>query len=240
MGAFPPPPFEDWVEYCFTRGYDDFHGETDDPDEVLEELEERFICMDPTALAQHMMRLFKAPSFIADRYSDDQIGSATWFIFGCASSYFGTIRSSQIEPELQINCIRSITTLYTDLFDKVCGRRGSDPDTDLREVCRVDGAVYRIWDMDQLEGAVMFPRKGPHLVEPGRRVLETVLKRCRTSACLVSALHAISSIYCIHSGFGNKAMAERMRRMIDEFLNTREIPDWVREYAACAREGHVW
>lgn len=240
MGAFPPPPFEDWVEYCFTRGYADFSGDTDDPDEVVEELEERFICMDPTALAQHLTRLFKAPSFIADRYSNDQIASATWFIFGCASSYFGTIRSAQIEPELQIGCIRSIATLYTDLFDKVCGRRGSDPDTDLREICRVDGAVCMIWDMDELEGAVMFPEKGPHLVEPGIEVLESVLKQCRTSACLISALHGLGSACCIHRVSGSKIVAQRLRNIIDEFLVGRDVPEWVREYALSAREGHEW
>lgn len=234
----PIPTFDEWVHYCLTKGRADFSG-TGEPVEDYETWERRFHGMDRVLLTEYLTRLFAAPAWLAERYTDDQIADATWFTFGCASGYIGDMRSKSVPAELQVRCMRSIATLYTDLFDRVCGRRGADPDSDLRDAVEIDGAVYMIWDMDNLEGAIMFPEKGPHLVEPGIEILQAVLDRCRTSACLVSALHGIGHIYCIHSYQGSKEIARRLQAMVDEFLAKRSPPEWLCEYAANAREGAV-
>jgi len=239
MNAAQPPSFDEWVTYCFTYGHGDFSGTSPDGEEAVAAREARFFGMNAALLTQYLTRLFEAPAFIADRYTDDQIAEATWFIFGCGSGYIGDMRSGAVPQELQARCMRSITTLYTDLFDRVCGRRGTDPDSELHHTVNLDMAVYMIWDMDHLEGAVMFPEKGPHLVEPGIEVLQNVLTRCRTSACLVSALHGIGHIYCTHNYNGNKEIARRLRAMVDDFVSRRELPEWLAEYAAHAREGYV-
>ena len=234
-----PPSFDEWVNYCFTQGHGDFSGTSSDDEEVVQAREARFFSMGPSLLTTYLTTLFESPSFVAERYTDNQIAEATWFLFGCGSGFIGDMRRGAVRQDLQVRCVRSITTLYTDLFDRVCGRHGTDPDSDLRDTSEVDGAVYMMWDMDHLEGMVMFPEKGPHLVEPGIEVLESVLRRCRTSACRVSALHGIGHIYCIHNYQGDKAIAARLRALVDAFTERDDLPEWLRDYAAHAREGYV-
>ncbi|KAA0213595.1 MAG: hypothetical protein EDM82_12615 [Cyanobacteria bacterium CYA] len=227
------------MTYCFTQGHGDFSGTTPDDEDSVQAREARFFSMAPSLLTAYLTRLFESPSFVAERYTDNQIAEATWFIFGCGSGYIGDMRRGTVSPDLQVRCVRSIATLYTDLFDRVCGHHGTDPDSDLRDTDEVDGAVYMMWDMGHLEGTVMFPEKGPHLVEPGIEVLESVLHRCRTSACRVSALHGIGHIYCIHNYQGDKAIASRLRAIVDAFTERNDLPEWLRDYAAHAREGYV-
>jgi hypothetical protein len=234
-----PPTFDDWVTYCFTQGLGDFSGTSPDHEEAVKAREARFFSMDPSLLTTYLTQLFESPSFMAERYTDNQIAEATLFIFGCGSGYISDMRRGAVPPDLQVRCLRSITTLYTDLFDRVCGRHGTDPDSDLRDTVEVDGAVYMMWDMGHLEGTVMFPEKGPHLVEPSIEVLENVLRRCRTSACRVSALHGIGHIYCIRNYQGDKAIAARLRSIVDAFTERDDLPEWLRDYAAHAREGYV-
>ncbi len=236
------PSFESWAAYCFEHGHSDFEAlskATGDEYEAIAARQERSLSVDPSVLTGHLTQLFESPAFIAERYTDDQIAAATWFIFGCGSGFLHEVRSEAVPPDLQIRCIRSIATMYTDLFDRVCGRRGAEPDSDLCSTSSVDIAVYMIWDMDCLEGAVMFPESGPHLVEPAIEVLQTVLNRCRTSTCLISALHGVGHIYDIHSNGGDKAIAQRMRRMIDGFLKSRQLPEWIARYGLAAREGAI-
>ncbi len=77
----------------------------------------------------------------------------------------------------------------------------------------------------------MFPDQHPHLVEPGFGVLETVLAKCRTSSCLMSALHGLGHIQMENP--------RRVEQIIDEFLSKRQIPMWLHEYAMSARKGAV-
>lgn len=233
------PTFDQWVHYCFTQGRSDFKGISPDGDAAREARESLFHGIDRTLLTTYLTRLFESPAFIVERYTDDQIADAVWFIFGCGSGYIGEMRHGSVAPDLQVRCVRSLAVFYTDLLDHVCGRRGTDPDAELINNVEVDGAVYMMWDMDHLEGTVMFPDKHPHLVEPGIELLRTVLIRCRTSACRVSALHAIGHIYCIHNYSGSKTIAVRLQRMVDEFVKSNELPEWLADYAVAAREGAV-
>jgi hypothetical protein len=235
MQKVSTPSFDEWVEYCFTQGYPDFHSEYGSPGyDAVEARTERFVRLDPTVLATYMVQLFRSPGFVADRYSDDQIGDAVWFLFGCASEYFKDLYypySAAISPSLQIDAISAVATLYTDLFDHVCCKRRLDPDGYYTNDLRVDIAVWMIWDMDNIEGAVIFPEKTPHLVEPGFAVLDTVLANCRTSSCQMSALHGLGHIHAYHP--------QRTERMIDDFLANRPAAEWVREFALTARTGHI-
>jgi hypothetical protein len=86
---------------------------------------------------------------------------------------------------------------------------------------------------------IMFPENAPHLVEPGIEVLESVLRNCRTSACRVSALHGIGHIYFTHNQGGSKEIALRLQEIIDAFTDREDLPEWLRDYAAHAREGYV-
>lgn len=233
------PTFEEWVAYCFTLGYADFHADPGGPAcDALAARERRFLCLPPQQLGAYLARLFRAPAFLAQRYTHDQIADAIWFLFGVGSSYFHDIRYGELPPDLQVEVIASVATLYTDLFDVVCGARDADVDEAGATEGRVDAAVYMIWDMDQIEGTILFPEKAPHLVEPALGVLQTILARCRTNACLTSALHGLGHIRAYHEG-QNKALAARALALIDQFLNQRNPSPSVCDYAQAARSGFI-
>ncbi|MGD9791588.1 MAG: hypothetical protein AB7V21_13280 [Phycisphaerales bacterium] len=234
-----PPSFEEWVTFCFTRSTGDASESPHPVTDGVHDRERRFFGMDPTLLTEYLTRLFEAPSFVADRYTDDDIAEATWFLFGSDSGYISDMTRGHAPADLQVRCVRAITTMYTDLFDRLCGRHGTDPDADLRDMTEIDGAVYMMWDMNNLEGMVLFPEKGPHLVDPAIEVLECVLRECRTSACRVSALHGIGHIYCYHNAQGSATIASRLRSIVDEFIARKALPEWLLDYAAHAREGYV-
>jgi hypothetical protein len=226
-----PPTFDQWVTYCFTQGYHDVVGDFSGDREARHA---RFLMADFELLTAYLTQLFESPSFIAERFTDKQIAEATWFIFG--SGCICNMCDAAVPPSRQIRCVRSITTFYTDLLDRVCGRHGEDPDSDLRDIVELDGAVYMMWDMNFLAGLITLPEKGPHLVEPAIEILDNVLRRCRTSACRVSALHGIGHVY---DPGRDKAIAARLREIVDAFTDRETLPEWLNDYAAGARRGAV-
>lgn len=231
--------FDDWVHYCFTKGHLDFSGTSGDPADVVEQRSSQFSRIDAPTLAQYLTALFEAPEFVADKYTDDQIAAATWYVFGVATCYISEVLDSKVAIEWQSRCLRSIATMYTNLFDRVCGKRGTDPDSELIGSEKVDVAVYMIWDMDNLQYATRTPEREPHLVEPTMEILRTVLTRCRTSSCIASALHGIGHLYSMHDREGHEEISLRLQQMVDDFLSVRDPPEWIREYAIQARNGEV-
>ncbi len=234
------PNFEEWVTYCFEQGLADWRGQSGDPDEVEMAREARFTWeIPPGTLAGYVIRLFESPAFIADEYAYQQIADGFQFIFS-GSDYFHTIRSynifegrwtGQVDRVTAARCYQALGTLYRELFDRVCCRGGREPDVDVTEVDPVDRVVYMIWDMSSVEGALYFPEKGPHLVEPGFGALEEILQHCRTSTCHISALHGLGHIH-VHQ-------PTQVEPIIDRYLARGGMPDWVRDYAQRARRGAV-
>lgn len=233
------PSFEDWVEYCFTLGYGDFHAGPKLSDyEQVEARLRRFVELPPALLAKYVIRLFRDPAFIAERYRDDRIGDATWFLFGIPSEYFRALRTDAVSHQRQSTCISTVTALYTELYDRVCCERGADPGGDYTNDRGVDGAVYMIWDMDSIEGAILSAEETPHLVEPCFAVLETALMKCRTSSCQKSALHGLGHVRMHHQN-RNSALAGRAREIIERFLTTRRPVAWLRKHAEAAMVGGI-
>jgi hypothetical protein len=223
------PGFQEWAEYCFTLGQEDFRRYS--TDDEAESRSQRFHELDDRTTVEYLTRLFEAPEWIADKYTDQQIADGTWFIFGVGSDYL-TSRTG-VPPDDAVRCWRAISNLYVQLFDRVCGRRGTDPDAKLD--LRVDTAVYMIWDMGHLELSAMFPENAPHLFEPAIQILETALFRCRTAACRQSALHGLGHVAGTHEGKDHPEVVARVLGMIDSFLQRTDVPAWLREYAEQAR-----
>jgi len=92
-------------------------------------------------------------------------------------------------------------------------------------------AVHMIRDMDDVEGAVMFPDATQHLVEPGFATLRGTLEHCNTGSCLKGALHALGHLRPYHT--------RRVDAMIDDFLRRRvtSLPLWLLACAEHARAG---
>lgn len=239
MAHSTPPSFEEWVEYCFAQAYRDWSGQSTDEPEVIEARERRFVWEAAPWIADNLARLFESPAFLADRYSDEQIADATWFVFGISSQYIAHVRNGPGSKDAQARCIRSVATMYTDLFDRVCCERGTQPDANLHGDNKIDIAVYMIWDMDMIQYIPVFPEKSPHLVDPALYVLETVLERCVTSSCIISALHGIGHIIQSREYAGDLAVVTRLQTTIDGLLTRRRLPEWLEEYATYARDGAV-
>ncbi|MCC6971673.1 MAG: hypothetical protein IT434_15790 [Phycisphaerales bacterium] len=231
MADANPPSFEEWLHYCLTR-------ESRNPDESEEKRIARFELIEPSALAALMHRLFASPGFLVDRCSPDQIGGLVDFLFSMDSGYMTRVFLARDVPaSTQAALLTELSTFYIELLDRVCGRQGSDPDSDLRFTDHVDGKVYMMWDMNGLE-CVAVRSENPHLIEPGMRVLEAALFRCRTSACRISALHGIGHLYSMNSE-SQPSIARQLQSLVDRFVASTPLPDWLAEYAACARDGYV-
>ncbi|MFN0135369.1 MAG: hypothetical protein ACKVS9_04540 [Phycisphaerae bacterium] len=219
--------FSRWVNYCFTAGYKEFHGEfSDDRYEVQVE----YLNIDPAELAALISHLFESPALIQERFSRDQIADGIWFLFGVASEYFYKVREKSVPAAQQVCCYRALKILYRELFDKIC-RDANEPGLSMQAINadKLESAIYMIWDMNYVEGAAMSDG-WPHLVEPCFEVLQAALD-CRSAACKISALHGLGHLARYHP--------DRVRKMAGKAASNSNLPKWIREYAAAAREGCV-
>ncbi len=185
-----------------------------------------------------MTRLFEAPVFIADQYSDAQIAKGIWYIFGVGSEYTSVFYSDEVSLEARSRCVRAVATVYTDLFDRVCGLRGEDIDAEIED-SDVDGAVYMIWDMGGIEHVIVANAEDP-LSLAGFHVLEAALMKCITAACRQSALHGLGHVIGSHAPTEPIALHEPL--LYDRLtlpIHAARPPEWLKEYAAAARAGNV-
>lgn len=227
----PPPTFDAWLNYCFTLGHSDFNASSDDP--AQQTRIDTFLHLPPPTLAAYIAQLFETAAALHPRFTPDQLGEGTWFLFGCGSCYFNAVNRPPVSADLQVRVYRAMTTLYTDLYDKLCNDAG-DSDDDLSDTHTLDGAVYMIWDMGGgLDLPLIFPDQNPHLLEPGFETLQSVLSRCVTGSCLKSALHALGHLQHVHQ--------RRVDALITAFLKKRGhgLTAWLRDYAIAARDGMV-
>ncbi|HYF15589.1 MAG TPA: hypothetical protein VD971_11015 [Phycisphaerales bacterium] len=234
------PSFEVWSETLVTFGYADPRQTRPPTTEESARREQVVYDLDAPTLTDYLTRLFENPAWIADRVDDEQIGVLTQFVFGCETCFMHEVQSPAVPQEAQARCFRSVATLYTDLLDRVCGRRGADPDLDPRNAGHgVDGVVYMMWDMDGGVGSpINDATRKPHLVEPSIHVLNTALNHCRTSACRLSALHGLGHAVSLNRST-NLAFVLRLQAVIGVFLERSTGPEWLRAYANNARDGCV-
>lgn len=182
------PGFDEWLDYCFTRGLDDFHARGPDSDAHDERIA-RFESYSP-AIGGHIVRLFESPAFLADRFTDDQLAAGIRYIFGAPSQHFIGMKA-EAPRELIERCVRASLTVFTDLFDPVCVRREERASGE-RPPDSIEQAVIDIWDSGY--DAVAMPQNASEAeFEAGLFVIEGVLERCRSAACRLSALEGIGT-----------------------------------------------
>ena len=139
-------------------------------------------------------------------------------------------REPEVPVDVQVLWILAIKTLYARLFTRVCSPHLSHLDE--TGCAPVNSAVYMLWDMNQLEGAAMFPEHNSGaLVEPVFDVLKYALSLDHP-ACQESALHGLSHLHWVH--------AERVERIVGEYLQQGRArrPELI-DYAKAARTGGV-
>ncbi len=223
-----PPSFDEWLEYSFSLGYRDWCDERGPGSWRLRQFLER---LDIPLRATYLTRLCESPSFIATQFDDSQIGEAVWFLFMFGSEHIETILADgDVPPDAQARLVRSIETLFVELFDKVCGDRGADPWGEYIHTHGVDMAVYMLWGM-LLVSHIFGSREREYLRVPAFESLEGILRRCNSASCHVGALHGLGHIH--------DYAPKTVEAIIDRATNRRGLAPWVRNYARDARRGAV-
>lgn len=212
------PSFEDWVDYCFTNGYRDFN-------EGL--VDSTYSLVDPPLLAEYLGKLFADPAPICEHYLDEFIAGGIWFIFGAASEYMHRASRPVVPLDRQRHWLSSVSTMYRKLFFWRCDDHGESRDVDLTNKLKIDGAIYMIWDMDQLQYII----RRPELLDTGFGVLSEILE-LPSYTCRKSALHGLAHQATQHR--------KRVNTIIDAFLHrTPDLPLSLHEYAQLARDDRV-
>jgi hypothetical protein len=209
------PTFREWVDHCFSDPVPEVPWD-DCPNELL---------------ATFLMELFDKPERWSKGLSDERINKGIWFICG-VDGWLQNACALDVPQDLQASWIRSLKTLYQEVFAKRCTadlqhlvlKREADGGSPLNSAC------YMLWDMGQLESFAMFPR-GEHLVEPIFEVLTFALS-LDSMACQESALHGLGHLKRYH--------LERVEGIIDDFLASHPmLDDPLVKYALLARSGRI-
>jgi hypothetical protein len=236
------PTFEAWVDYCFVQGSADFNRTTEYTKQELAVHRERWgpasnITNKP--LAEYLIQLFESPGWIQRKYTQQQIAEGIWFIFGLGSEYFGRIlHDGDISLPTKLKCVRSVASMYTQFFDKVCGRGGQDPFTNRTSTDEIDTAVFMIWDMGVIETCLWDAESDTERAAACLDVLEVALTQCTTSSCKGSALHGLGHVVCMnHRTRGH--VYQRSHDLVSSFLKSDISADWLRTYAEHALNGNV-
>lgn len=249
MGHEPATTFDEWVDFCVREGLADKRRSTqwrdiapdpesllrlsaaEPPHEMFEQSEDPLHTLDAPTVAEFMLRLFRSPAFLIDRYSAAELDALVKFIFSGSSSYFDEIRDAQIPQRLLIDIHRAVAVVYTDLLDPVCARLEPGPWADPRNDDSICGTVYAIWELDQIFCA-LFPRDAhPDLHEPCFEALEAATLGCRSNACKFSGLHGLGHLVDTYP--------RQAGRIIGRYLDRPNEPEHVVEYAVDASTGSI-
>ena len=223
--------FDAWIDYCFTRGYDDFRRGRDVTGDYIEPHSSNATWphhVSALLITDFLIRLFSDPRDLAERYTDQQLAAGIWFIFSVASGYIGLTTDSSVPIARRDDVIRALPVFYRDLLDRVCCCRGPDPDGHYIHTKELDTAVYMMWHMGELAHVFMGDEPPSDI---GFSVLENVLLSSVTSSCQASALHGLGHIA--------RKSPNRVENLIDGFLRARPRADWIVAYAAKARRGAI-
>jgi hypothetical protein len=208
------PTFEEWLAHWFAPKIGAW----------------RWSHLPPRKVTAYMTGLLERPSVLIERFPPRQINTGLWAVCGVETGYFHDVRSPRVPAADAQRCVRAISVLYRDLFARVCTDHYGHLDEGPERPSPVNSACYMLWDMDQLEGAAMFPG-GEHLVDPIFEVLTSALA-LDSIACRESALHGLGHLATYHP--------KRVEGIIDAFLRAhRRLPKPLAHYAQMARSGHV-
>lgn len=217
--------FDEWVRFVFDHPEARAHWFHED-----RAVERDFDADDPNhavILVEYLTNLFENGSSLLGQYSDAQIATGLWYLFGVGSGHMRVIGSGSAPERNLIRMIRALSTLCHQVFAKRCGdvlshlsERGS----------RLDVAVYMIWDMD----GIGLGSWGPELNSVDRAMLDTLreILMIDNTACQESALHGLGESY-------SEAPTE-VAAIVDEWLE-KTLPkrEELIAYASAARVGDV-
>jgi hypothetical protein len=237
-----PPDFDKWILWVFDRPVEEPRGCLASlaslfsrsvepsveltPEDILWEEE-----LDPGNACELLTALFENPTILTPRFSDAQINQGLYFLASADSSdYNSSLLEAGVPWELRERGLRSIYTLYRDLFAVKCtgfsGQRkaGSEPENPLNTLC------YMWWDITSLAWNTGKP-DAAHVDAVILSVLQDTL-RLPSLACQNGALHGLGHL--------NESLRPQATAIIDDYLaQNRSLPKELRAYAKEARKGGV-
>jgi hypothetical protein len=206
------------------------------------EAERRFELLNglPTPrLASLLTLAFSEPQFMLKRYTGDQIAKGIWYVFWCSTDFSIKIMENTSGTDVQSPFLMAIGSLYSNVFDKLCGVSGSRPDDNFIDDIEIDGAAFILWDL----GGMMRPlycrsAYAPHVYELWFDVVTEILMNCRTSACRMGALHALGHARVLAETHDPPRVAS-ICETISAFIREKQPVDWVRDYALRAQSEFI-
>lgn len=216
------PTFERWVDWVFDHPVQDRAWHWED----VEWLEPS-----PEIACEYMTRLFENPGPPLERFDDAQVGQGLNLLVSnsCSNHFFGFL-NAEVPLEKRLRGLRSIGTLYAELFEKRCTPHLSHIDEP--GAGPLNGVCYMWWDTAPIYGG--WKGDGAEKIVPAcLDVMEGCL-RLENPACHEGALHGLGH-------FKNYSHIEpRCQKIIDGFLGRRgTLREELRSYAMSARNGCV-
>jgi hypothetical protein len=231
--------FEPWITWVFDRPVEEPQGclaslfgrpveqnLVSTPDDIRweEELDAAYTCELLTAL-------FEDSTILTPRFNDAQINQGLYFLASADSSdYISSLLEAGVPWELRERGLRSIYTLYRDLFAVKCTgfsgqrKRGIEPENPLNTLC------YMWWDITSLAWNTGKP-EAAHVDAVILGVLQDTL-RLPSLACQKGALHGLGHL--------NESLQPQVATIIDDYLwQNRTLPKELRGYAKEAKRGMV-
>ena len=180
-------------------------------------------------VAEFLARLFERPAECTAKYSDEQLNQGLWFIADSScSDDISTLLDESVTSELRERCIRSVATLFRELFSRRCSPILSS--LNQANARPLNAVCYMWWD---LLASATGPEDDLSLINEALciEVMQAALS-LPNIACQESALHGLAH--------WQEKFQQETREIIQEFLSSNsQISDDLRNYALKATTGQV-
>lgn len=217
------PTFEEWIALWFdypVTSQQEYWNATEDVDFSIEDRQELI----------YITQAFENAETIFAPFTNEQVGCGIWAI---VSICFDGLLDESIPRAERERCIRSIYTLYEQLFAKRCPSYLSYLETtdSLNPASNtLNGICYMWWDSLPVTGRFT----NQHYIDD--LFYEVMVKSLEldSESCQEGALHGLGHLLLSHP------RREEMQQVIDDFLVRHpEISPEMREYALHARTGII-
>lgn len=179
-------------------------------------------------IIRYFTRMFKESGTVLQKFSDEQVDQGLWYVFGAGSNFSFQMRDGKVPDKDKLALIRSIYTLYSDLFSKRCSPVLSH--LDQAGALPVNSICYMLWDITALSYWEKHSKKEFFYLELLSMIENTLY--LDNIACVESGLHGLGHIHYYRR--------DQVKKIIAKFLKDRKgIPAELIEYAGHAQVGGV-
>ncbi len=179
-------------------------------------------------IIQFFTRMFNESGSVLQKFSDEQLDQGLWYVFGAGSNFSFQMRDGKVPDSEKLALIRSIYTLYSDLFSRRCSPVLSH--LDQPGALPINSICYMLWDITALSYWEKNSKKEFFYLELLSMIENTLY--LDNIACVESGLHGLGHIQYYRR--------DQVKKIISDFLKKRKgIPAELVEYAKNAQKGAI-